>query len=195
MLRVEPLSGERLRPYLPGLAALRIEVFREWPYLYDGTLEYEEWYLTRFLELPDHVAICAFDCEELVGAATAAPLRHQHKEFTAPFTQAGRVVDDIFYFGELVLKQAYRGRGLGHKFFDGREAHAYAQGTAKTTFCGVIRPADHPLRPAEYRPLDAFWTKRGYRKLDGIVAHFSWTEVGAEDENVKALQFWGKGFT
>ena len=191
---VKPLRDEHLRPFLPELAGLRIKVFAEWPYLYEGTLAYEERYLTRFAEAPDHVAICAFDGNNLIGAATAAPLRYQHEEFTSPFTQAGLPTDDIFYFGESVLQRSYRGRGFGHKFFDGREAHASALGYAKTAFCAVIRPTDHPLRPSDYRPLDAFWRKRGYRPLAGIVAHFSWTEIGNSEETVNALQFWGKGF-
>jgi GNAT superfamily N-acetyltransferase len=141
------------------------------------------------------VAICAFDGGELVGASTAAPLCHQHEEFTAPFKQAGYALDDIFYFGESVLRRSYRGHGLGHAFFDGREAHAHALGFTKTAFCGVIRPGDHPARPAAYRPLDPFWMKRGYRRLEGILAHFAWAEVGGGgQETTKALQFWGKGF-
>lgn len=194
MLRVEPLRGERLRPFLPQLAGLRIEVFREWPYLYDGTLDYEAWYLGRFMEAEGHVAICAFDSDELIGAATAAPLHLQHQEFTAPFVQAGIATNDIFYFGESVLRASYRGQGLGHKFFDGRETHAYSLGYKKTAFCGVRRSADHPARPGDYRPLDPFWIKRGYKQLNGVVAHLAWTEVGHTEETVKALQFWGKGF-
>ena len=194
MLRVEPHSGESLRALLPLLARLRIEVFRDWPYLYEGSLDYEDRYLGRFLDAPDHIAICAFDGSELIGASTAVPLRHEPEEFTAPFVQAGLAAGDIFYFSESILRGAYRGRGLGHAFFDGREQHAHALGYAKTAFCGVIRPENHPSRPADYRPLDAFWRKRGYRPLDGIVARLSWLDVGERQETLKPLQFWGKGF-
>src|SRR4029450_3685528 len=100
-------------------AQLRIEVFRDWPYLYEGTLDYEARYLGRFLEAPDHVAICAFDGETLVGASTAAPLAAQPDDVPAPFRAVGIALDDIMYFGESVLRRAYRGRGLGHAFFDG----------------------------------------------------------------------------
>lgn len=193
MLRVEPLSGDDLRAVLPQLAQLRIEIFRDWPYLYDGTLDYEHEYLGKFIDAPDHLAVCAFDGDMLVGAATAVPLRHQHAEFTEPFTEAGIPVDDIFYFAESVLKKTYRGQGLGHAFFDGREAHAAQLGYAKTAFCGVVRPEDHPLKDATYRPHDAFWRKRGYRPLDGVIAHFSWLDIDQDDETTKPLQFWGKG--
>lgn len=193
-LRVEPRSGEALRLLLPQLAQLRIEVFRDWPYLYEGSLDYEARYLAKFLEAPDHVAICAFDGDRLVGAATAAPMQHQHEEFTEPFRRIGADIGEIVYFGESVLKRDYRGRGVGHAFFDGREAHAEALGMSKTAFCGVMRPPGHPLRPADYVPLDAFWSKRGYRPLDGVVARFAWKDVDEPEETEKPMQFWGRGF-
>lgn len=194
MLRIETRSGDALRALLPQLAQLRIDVFRDWPYLYEGTLDYEERYLGKFLEAPGHLAVCAFNEDKLVGASTASPLVHQYEEFTAPFCEAGYSPERVFYFGESVLLPAYRGQGVGHAFFDGREAHAQALGYAKTAFCAVVRPPDHPLRPAGYRPLNAFWKKRGYRPLGGIVAHFSWQDVGKTGESRKPMQFWGRGF-
>ena len=44
-LRVASLTGEEIAPALRALARLRIAVFRDWPYLYDGSLAYEEKYL------------------------------------------------------------------------------------------------------------------------------------------------------
>jgi GNAT superfamily N-acetyltransferase len=194
MVRIENKSGDALRVLLPELARLRIEVFRDFPYLYDGTAEYEQDYLGHFLDAPDHVAVCAFDGHRLIGAATASPMIHQYGDFTAPFRAAGMDLAEIFYFGESVLLSSYRGQGIGHAFFDGREAHAHGLGYRKTAFCAVIRPAGHPARPANYRPLDAFWKKRGYRPLDGFIAHFSWLDVGDTEETSKPMQYWGRGF-
>lgn len=194
MLKIETRSGDTLRPLLPDLARLRIEVFRAFPYLYEGTIEYEEGYIGKFLEAPDHVAVCAFNGDRLVGASTASPLIHQYDEFSAPFTKSGYDPAEIFYFGESVLLPDYRGKGIGHAFFDGRETHAANLGYDKTTFCAVIRPDDHPLRPADYHPLDAFWHKRNYRPLDGLIAHFSWQDVGKAEETGKPMQFWGRSF-
>ncbi len=194
MLRIVKKSDDALRALLPQLGQLRIDVFRDWPYLYDGTLDSETSYLGKFFEAPNHVAICAFDGEDLVGASTASPLIHQFDDFSEPFKRAGYRIDDIFYFGESVLRPAYRGRGIGHAFFDGREAHAQDLGYSKTSFCAVIRPQDHPLHPDDYRPLDGFWQKRGYTPLDGIIAQFPWQDVGETEESIKPLQFWGRGF-
>jgi len=56
----------------------------------------------------------------------------------------------------------------------------------------VLRPADHPMRPAHDWPLDAFWRKRGYAPLPGVVAQFAWKDLGQATETEKTLQFWMK---
>ena len=58
-------------------------------------------------------------------------------------------------------------------FFDRREAQARSLGRfTHSAFCAVVRPPDHPLRPKDYVPLDAFWGRRGYDRADGMTAHF-----------------------
>jgi len=192
-LAVRALTGEALAAALPDLARLRIEVFRAFPYLYDGTEGYEARYLARFAEAPRAVVVAATDGGRLVGAATAAPLATEAQAFRAPFEQAGIDPSRIFYFAESVLDPAYRGRGFGHAFFDERERHARSFGDyTHAAFCAVIRPPDHPLKPPGYRPLDAFWEKRGYRKADGLIAHYAWRDIGEAEETEKPMQFWMK---
>lgn len=194
MLMIEARSGDALTALLPEMAQLRIMVFREWPYLYEGSLDYERSYMSRFIEAPGHVAICAFNGDRLVGMATASPLIHQHEEFAEPFIKAGYKPEEIFYFGESVLLPEYRGQGVGHRFFDGREAHALSHGYEKTAFCAVIRPDNHPMKSPDIRPLNDFWRKRGYVPLDGLIAQFSWRDIGEAEETEKPMQYWGRGF-
>jgi hypothetical protein len=82
------------------------------------------------------------------------------------------------------------GIGLGHRFIDLREAHARSLGRTHVAFCSVIRASDHPARPAVARTNDAFWRGRGYRTLPGVVARFSWKDLGDTVETEKPLQFW-----
>jgi hypothetical protein len=58
----------------------------------------------------------------------------------------------------------------------------------------VDRPADHPLRPAGYRPLDEFWRSQGYTKHPELQATFVWKEIGEEIESPKTLTFWTKAW-
>ena len=190
-VRVEPLSGEALARGLPALARLRIAVFRDWPYLYDGSLDNEQAYLAKLAAAPGAVIVAASDGDEIIGCATAAPLAEVEGEFSAPLSAKGYDLATVLYCGESVLLPAYRGQGLGHAFFDQREAHARRLGgLIRSAFCAVVRPNDHPLRPADYVPLDAFWSKRGYAKVDGLVGSFAWKDIDQPGETAKPMQYW-----
>ncbi|MDF1598477.1 GNAT family N-acetyltransferase [Mesorhizobium sp. YIM 152430] len=189
---VRRLSRAEIETRIDDLAALRIEVFRAFPYLYDGDAGYERDYLATYAKAPGAVVIGAFDGEALAGAATASPLGEHHDEFAAPFAERGLEVDSFFYFGESVLKAGYRGRGIGVRFFQERERAAKDAGFSKCIFSAVIRPADHPMRPHDHVPLDRFWEKRGYRRLDGLVTRFSWRDVGAPEATEKPMEYWMK---
>lgn len=189
-LAVRPLTGAALQAALPDLARLRITVFAVWPYLYAGSEEYEREYLAEFTASPDAVLVAAHDGERIVGAATASPLIAQDDYIRAPFVAAGIDPADVFYFGESVLLPDYRGQGIGHAFFDHREAAASAWGAAHASFCAVMRPKDHPARPADHVPLDAFWTRRGYAPVPGLVGSFAWQDHGEAEESAKPMQYW-----
>lgn len=189
-IEIRRLTGEDLKKSLDAVARLRISVFREWPYLYDGTLEYEAKYLGRYAEADDAVIVGAFEGDKLVGAATGEPLGNELEAFKAPLAEHGVDPEKIFYMAESVLDPSCRGQGIGHRFFDEREAHARGLGFGEAMFCAVIRPEDHPAKPAGYRPLDPFWRKRGYEKLDGVIVRFPWQDVGASLETEKPMQVW-----
>ena len=189
-VHIESLRGAAIGQVLQPLAELRIEVFRDYPYLYDGDAAYEAWYLERFATAPDALLVAARDGDRLVGAATAAPLAQEHEDFKAPFRRHGIDPATVFYLAESVLLPAYRGHGIGHTFFDQREAAGLRLGFASAAFCAVIRPDDHAARPAGYRPLDSFWRKRGYQPIDGLTTTFPWRELGQAEETAKPMQFW-----
>jgi GNAT superfamily N-acetyltransferase len=167
-------------------------VFREFPYLYAGTLDYEQHYLARYAASPSALVVLARDGERVVGAATALPLGTHSDDVVPPLAAAGYDPARVFYFGESVLDRAYRGRGVGSAFFVEREAHARAHGFAVAAFCAVVRPADHPRRPADYRPLDPLWTKHGFVRRPDIMTTLSWRDLDEADESAKPMMFWTK---
>lgn len=187
---VRPLTGAEVGAALGDLAALRIAVFAAYPYLYEGDAAYEAEYLAEYAAAEDAVLVAAFDGARIVGAATAAPMIHQKTEFREPLAARGLDVERLFYFGESVLLPGYRGQGIGHAFFDHREAQAKACGASAACFAAVIRPEDHPARPEGYLPHDAFWTKRGYALVPGLVTELAWKELGEEGESLKPMQYW-----
>ncbi|MGZ3857682.1 MAG: GNAT family N-acetyltransferase, partial [Bacteriovorax sp.] len=143
-ISVKSFYGSEIIPLVLELAKLRIVVFRDFPYLYEGNLDYEKNYLKVYTDSKKSVLVAAFDGERLIGAATALPLIDEADYVKEPFIKAKMNLEDIYYFGESVLLKEYRGLGIGHQFFDGRENAAVKFGFHVTCFCGVKRPIDHP---------------------------------------------------
>lgn len=191
-LAYQVLSGASVESVVPDLARLRVTVFRDWPYLYEGSLDYERKYLAKYVKLPRATIVIAKDGDAIVGASTALPMTDSEAELQKPFVEAGIDPADVYYYGESVLLSAYRGQGAGVRFFVERERRARALGFKLATFCGVVRPKDHPARPADYVPLDAFWTKRGFVPRPELSAAFEWLDVGDKVPTSKKMGFWTK---
>ncbi len=192
MLRLQNFHGAELAPHLDALGELRIAVFREYPYLYVGTLEHEREYLHTYLKSSGSLVVLVFDDDRVVGATTCLPMLDEGPEFQAAFVQAGYDLSTICYFGESILLPAYRGQGLGKEFFVRREAHVRNLGMKLSTFCAVDRHAEHAQRPQDYRELDEFWRSQGYVRHPELQATFVWKEIGEETESPKTLTFWTK---
>ena len=187
---IRTVSGAAVTPWLDDLAALRIRVFRDYPYLYDGSADYERRYLTAYARSPGSLFVLALAGERVVGAATALPLIDAEPEFRAPFEARGMAAEQVLYFGESVLDQGHRGLGIGHRFFDRREAHARDLDLPVTAFCAVVRGPGHPACPPDYRPLDPFWRARGFQPEDGMTTEYRWRDLGDTGESPKTMQFW-----
>lgn len=192
-MQIETVHGQAVTPYVADLARLRIEVFRAFPYLYEGSEDYEASYLRTYAQSPESLFVLALDGRRIVGASTGVPMTDAAAEFRAPFADAGIDPAGVFYFGESVLLPQYRGRGLGARFFEEREAYARRLGRFDwCAFCAVERPKDHPLRPADYMPLDDFWGKRGYEHRPDLRTVLEWQDIGEAGESGKPMSFWLK---
>lgn len=191
-LQYESLRGRAITQHLDALAALRLQVFREWPYLYQGTLDYERRYLETYLAATDSLAVLVRDGERCVGATTALPMTQAAAEMRAPFEQAGMPVGDFLYFGESVVLADYRGRGIGVRFFELREAHARSLHLPHCGFCAVERPDLHPLKPAGYLGNEGFWARRGYTRRPELACHFEWQDRDQPAPTPHRLVYWTK---
>lgn len=191
-LRIVRLKGEEATPYISELAALRIKIFHDYPYLYDGNFDYEKKYLKTYVDCPEVILVLVFDQDRIVGASTALPLKFEPDYVTKPFQDKNYDVDSIFCFGESILLSEYRGQNIGKSFFAEREKAALEYGCSMTTFFEVIRSPDDPRRPADWHPLDSFWQKLGYQKHPELTSECSWKEIGEQEESFKPIVFWLK---
>lgn len=191
---ISVVKGEQIVPYINDLARLRMTVFREYPYLYDGEIEYEMDYLKRFVENPNSIMVVAKnDNGQIVGASTACPMAHEMREVQDAFLGQGYNLSECYYFSESVLLPEYRGKGLGVLFFKAREEMAIAHGGIKyITFCAVDREQDHPAKPADYHSPESIWKKQGFVKHPELTTYFTWKEIGQPSKIEHKMTFWIK---
>ena len=186
------LTGSAVDDCLNDIASLRIEIFREFPYLYDGRCEEELNYLKLYSVTPDSFVIIVKEGEKVAGAATGMPLRHESTELVDPFSGTSYPVDEIFYVGELLFYPEHRNHGMGMQVVRMVEEQVRSYSTYRYLTCAtVVRPDNHPLRPADYIPIDRFLAHTGFNLLTGITTSFTWLETDGVRRS-HPMKFWIK---
>ncbi len=185
-------KGKEIERVASDFAALRISVFYDFPYLYEGTLEYELDYIKTYAQSPNALLFAIYDGSKMVGATTCLPLTEETDEVKVPFIAQGLNIDDYLYFGESIILPEYRGRGYGIRFFEIREEQAKKLNKTKTCFCSVERPEYHPLKPVNYRDNKGLWEKLGYFEQPDLKCKMNWLDREEEMETPKKLIFWTK---
>lgn len=172
---------------------MRLKVFFEFPYLYEGNADYEKKYLETYFKAKHSFVFLVEDNKKIVGATTGIHALEEEESFRKPFELCGLNPEEIFYFGESVLLPEYRGQGLGKKFFEERETYARSLPFIKyLSFCAVVRPENHPLKPTDYKPLDPFWKSMGFSTVQGLVTQYEWKDRDEELQTKKSMQYWIK---
>lgn len=186
------LTGAAIACALDDLATLRLNIFPEYPYLYQERMADELTYLSTYAEAPDAGVILAYDGLTVIGAATGMPLIHEDAQMLDAFAGASFPLDEVYYVGELLFRPAYRNCGLGRKLLDLFESHIRSLGHYRRLTCATVeRPDDHPLRPRDYIPITRFLARTGFVPLSGVTTHFIWREIDGVKRD-HPMQFWIK---
>jgi GNAT superfamily N-acetyltransferase len=186
------LAGTAIADARDEVATLRLEIFREYPYLYQGRREDELTYLCTYFEAPDACVILAYDGDAVIGAVAGIPLIHEDAQMLDAFAETAFSPDEAYYVGELLFRPAYRNGGLGQKLLARLESHLRSLGRYSTLTCATLeRPDDHPLRPRDYIPITRFLAHTGFDRLSGVTTSFTWREIdGVKRDHL--MQFWSK---
>ena len=189
------LQGSQIQEYLEQIAQLRLTIFREYPYLYDGQQKDELEYLKHYASHTEATAIIASCGNELAGAVTAIPLQYESEELASPLAATQYPVERIIYIGELLFYPDYRNKGLGSRLLSRIEQHFLDQKSYDyLTSATVMRPDDHPRCPDGYVPIDRFLQRSQFVKLAGVTTHFTWKEVDGIPRDHE-MQFWIKALS
>jgi GNAT superfamily N-acetyltransferase len=186
------LTGAAIAGVLDDLATLRLDIFREYPYLYEGRSEDELNYLGTYAKTPDACVILAYHGHAVVGAVAGIPLIQEAPQMRAAFAETAFPLNEVYYVGELLFRPAYRSCGLGQKLLARLEHYIQSLSSYRKLTCAtVVRPDDHPLRPRDYIPITRFLARTGFARLSGVTTHFSWRETDGVKRD-HPMQFWSK---
>lgn len=191
-MTVTRYKGKNGLKYIDELAKLRMLIFKEYPYLYQGDLHHEKEYLKTYATCPEAILVIAQDEETIIGISTAIPMSFATPECQQPFIEQDLPIHEFFYLGESVLLPQYRGSGVYRSFFHERETAAKEFGSKYATFCAVVREPNDPRRPSGYTPLDSIWRHFGYEQHPTLSAQYAWQEINEKQQTRKPMAFWIK---
>ncbi|MEC7838747.1 MAG: GNAT family N-acetyltransferase [Chlamydiota bacterium] len=190
---IKLLRGREIIQYIHKVATLRIAIFREYPYLYQGDISYEERYLRMYSRTKNAILVIAENDNEVVGAITGLPLAESMQEIKDLFVKKNIPAERIFYLGEIILLPEYRNKNIGFMMYQQFEkAVNEMQLYKKIALCEVVREEKDLRKPQGYKSLDSFWNRQGYEKHKDLVAEFSWQEIEADVETMHPMVFWIK---
>lgn len=185
-------KGKEISALVEDLAELRIHIFKEFPYLYEGNKAFEYEYLNKYVESDCSFLFTIWNNEKLVGATTCIALYDEFEDVKEPFIKAGIEINSIIYFGESILLKEYRNKGLGKLFMEKRVEFASSYPWCKAVyFCSVERAENHPLKPKDYKNLHEFWSTQGFNPTE-LSTIFEWKDLGETNETEKKMNFWMK---
>lgn len=190
------IQGPDLKNEIEHLAHQRLTLFKEYPYLYHGTLEQEIEYCSWFCDLSTTALAIAYCDDKPVGLVSGTSFVDFSTHFTGSydlFKNAGLAPETFFYVAEVLIDPVYRNQSLAKKLFKLIETYAHEVGY--TSMCLVEESHEqHPLKPIDYQSLDLFFTKLGYYKTD-LVISYSWSTIqidGSLQDEDHAMNYWLK---
>ena len=162
-MKFQIATGHHTQEYINDVATLRLLVFREYPYLYDGDRRTELDYPNGYSSNENSILVIAKDGEKIVGAISGKPLLETEEAFLVPFAQQRLPVQGIFYLGEIMLLKEYRGQGVGSQLYRRFEdVVKQKEKYQKMAILEIVREDQDPRKPKSYIPGHEFWRKLGY---------------------------------
>lgn len=193
--------GSEILPHLTHVGQMRIKLFRAFPYLYDGNLDYEISYLQGLAENRQSQLLVAEVDHQPVGIATALPLISSAEILAQAhtiFRQADINPAACYYYSEILVEPEFRGLGIASEFYQLRANHARSLGFHNICFAAIEQPDDHPQRPSDYHSPVTMWQRMGFQRHPEMQMTFQWPTLrldGTTQNQSHQMIFWLKSLT
>lgn len=191
-------TGEDILDKVRDIALFRIKYFKDYPYLYEGSLEYEEEYLCEYSKDQKSLVITIHNKEKkIVGVSTSIPLISSAKIVTTAkdlFLSSGLNPSNFFYYGEIILDYSIRQKGLSRKIYNLQDMHAHRLGYRSIAIATVIRDGEDSLGQRSRIFADPLWTALGFKKTD-ILFSYNWPTIfpdGSIQNTDNKMVYWVK---
>lgn len=192
-MTIQLVKGKELLANIAELAKLRLKIFREYPYLYEGDSASEESYLSLFASSSDAFFIVAKGESQLVGAISGIPLDFAQKEIRDAFCQSTIESGGYYALCDILVLKEHRNRKIGSILYKEFENQLLKMKRyTKLVLWQIVRAQDDPRRPNDYFSLDDFWRKKGFIKHPELVCYIPWKEVSDEKAISHRFEFWVK---
>lgn len=145
-IAIETLKGKQLVSHLSELAKLRLTVFREYPYLYEGNLDFERHYLSLFANSEDAFLAIAKEGNKVIAAISGFPLDCAQKEIRNAFTHYPMSTKEIFALCEIVVLKEYRSQKIGTLLYREFENQLSSSRYKKIVLWQVIKSQNDPKK-------------------------------------------------
>lgn len=185
-LTIEVYRGAEINAVLNDLAALRIRIFREYPYRYEGKMDYEQKYLQYYGADKDGLVVLLRNADgTAIGAATGLPARGNWSDDSLKVFG-----NDAYYWGEFILDRNYRGKGCGSRLYKAMSAEISKLGYTTIGIYMIVTSPDDPARPADYLDMSDFARNHGFTKIPGATEEWEWVPLGETVAKPHTLQAW-----
>lgn len=178
------LKGKEILLYQEEIAKLNIEVFRDYPYFYEGELKEQMEFYKIYTNSRYSVAFLAEKESEVIGVILGIPISDFLPVYQEAVTSEGIDLEGIFYLGEIMVKKEYRNQKIGYKLYEKFEAYA-KKNYKKILYSEILCLSEPPLG---YRKIQTIL--KGFKLLPHINCEFSWKEIDADQPTSHTMTFW-----
>lgn len=185
--------GNNSVPYSKDIWNVCLQVYKEYPYLWDASGTDYTYYIESFENSKDSVVVLAFDGKHVVGVATGLRFSDYTAEhYKAPFISCGYSLDSIFYVADLLILKEYRNDSNIAVMY--KKLEAIAKKDPSYFYITYNEMEDDYIHqaPPDYKPLDKLLIKWGFVKQTETRFTTYYENINESEETPHTMVYWIK---